>query len=120
MSSTETSIFSRESATFLISRNTDIDCISIHNFRPLILFDSLKVVLINMVAIFMMEAKWATLVLLKKKTFSNKGYDVIIYAYEVNSNILPGNSNHTVGMVMLPKFDNSRISKRKVIITSIL
>ena len=41
-------------------------------------FESLKVVLINMVAILMMSAKLATLGLLKIKIFRNKDYDAII------------------------------------------
>ena len=56
--------FQRKSATFVTSRNTDIDYIFIHNFW-LIFFESLKVVLLNMVAILMMSTKLATVGLLK-------------------------------------------------------
>ena len=45
-----------------------------HSFN---FFESLKVVLINMVAILMMPAKLATVGLLKIKIFWNKGYDVL-------------------------------------------
>ena len=56
--------------TFVISRNIHIDCNLIHNFLILlILFESLKVVLRNMVAILMMSAKLVTLGLLKVKVF---------------------------------------------------
>ena len=52
-------IFHRKFATFIISRNTDIDCILIHNFY------SFNFLPLNMVAILMMSAKSATLGLLK-------------------------------------------------------
>ena len=48
----------------------------------LTLFNSLKVVLINMVATLTMPAKLATLGLLKIKVYWIKGYDVIISAYD--------------------------------------
>ena len=67
----------KPAATFVISRNTAIDCILIHNFYFSNFFQSLKVVLIIIVAILMMSAKLATLGLLKIKLFQNKGYDVI-------------------------------------------
>ena len=61
--------FHRKSANFAISRNTDIDCI-LTQFQDLItFFDSLKIVLINMVTILMMSTKLATLGLLKIKVF---------------------------------------------------
>ena len=64
--------FHRKSANFAISRNTDIDCI-LTQFQDLItFFDSLKIVLINMVTILMMSTKLATLGLLKIKVFWNK------------------------------------------------
>ena len=73
-----------------------------------------------MVAILMMSAKLATLGPLKIKTFWNKGYDLIIYVYEVTNQILSRDSNCIVDVVMLPKFGNSSIYTREVIITSIL
>ena len=73
-----------------------------------------------MVAILMMSAKLATLGPLKIKVFWNKGYDVIIYVYEVTNQILSRDSNCIVDVVMLPKFGNSSIYTREVIITSIL
>ena len=68
----------------------------------------------------MMSSKLATLGLLKRKVFWNKGYDVITSVYDVTNKVLSRESNYTVDMVMWPKFGNSNISMRKVIITSIL
>ena len=58
-----------KSANFGISRNTDIDCILIHNTYFFYFFESLKIALINMVTIFMMSAEMATLDLHKIKVF---------------------------------------------------
>ena len=71
-----------------------------------------------MVTILMMSAKIATLGLLKVKVFKNKGYDVIIYVYDTTNKILSRDSNYIVDVVMWPKFGNSSIPTRKVIITS--
>ena len=73
-----------------------------------------------MVTILMILAKMATLGLLKIKVFWNKGYDVIIFVYDITIKILSRESNHIVYAVIWPKFGNSRISMRKVIIASIL
>ena len=100
--------FYRESANFVISRNTDKN------------FDSLDIFLINMVTILMMSAKIATLGLLKIKVFWNKGYDVIISVHDVTNKILSRDWNYNVNVVMWPKFGNTSISVREVIITSIL
>ena len=59
-SSADINIFKWKPAIFVISRNTGIGCL---------LFESLKVVLINMVAILMMSTKLATLGLLEIKVF---------------------------------------------------
>ena len=67
-----------------------------------------------------MSAKIATLGLLKIMLFWNKGYDIIILAHDVTSKILLGYLNYIVDMVMWPKFGNSSISMREVIIISIL
>ena len=58
--------FHRKSATLVISRNTNIDWILIHILIHF--FESLKVALINMIAILIMTAKLA-LGLLKVKIF---------------------------------------------------
>ena len=68
----------------------------------------------------MMSAKMATPDLLKIKIFWKKGYDVIIYVYDVTSKILLCDSNYIVDVVMWPKFGNPSISMREVIIISIL
>ena len=72
-----------------------------------------------MVTTLMMSAKMATPLLLKIKVFWNKGYDVIIYVYDVTNKILSRDSNYIVDVVIWPKFGNSSISMREVIITSI-
>ena len=73
-----------------------------------------------MVTILMMSAKMATLGLLKIKVFWSKDYDVIISAHDITSKILARDSNYIVDVVMWPKFVNSYISMREVIITRIL
>ena len=73
-----------------------------------------------MVIILMMSAKMATPGLLKTMVFWNKGYDVIIPAHDVTNKILSSHSNYIVNVVMWPKFGNTSISVREVIITSIL
>ena len=60
----------------------------------------------------------ATPGLLKIKVFWNKGYDVIIYVHDVTNKILSRDSNYIVDVVMWPKFGNSSIYMREVIITS--
>ena len=70
-----------------------------------------------MVTILMMSAKIAILGLLKIKVVWNKGYDVINYVYDVTNEILSHDSNYNVDVVMWPKFGNSAIPMRKVIIT---
>ena len=73
-----------------------------------------------MVAILMISAKMATPVVPKTKIVWKKGCDVIISAHDVASPILSRDSNYNVNVVMWPKFGNSSISVREVIITSIL
>ena len=73
-----------------------------------------------MVTILMMSAKMATPGLLKITVFWNKGYDVIISVHDVTNKILSRDSNYIVDVVMWPKFGNTSISMREVIITSIL
>ena len=53
---------------FATSRNTDIDCVLIRNFKFFFL-ESLKIVLINMVTILIMSPKLATLRLLEINQF---------------------------------------------------
>ena len=73
-----------------------------------------------MVRILMISAKLATPAILKIRIFQKKGYDVIIIDYDVTNKILSCDSNSIVDVAMLPKFGNSSISVREVIITSIL
>ena len=73
----------------------------------------------NMVTI-LMSANMATLGLLKIKVFWNKAYDVIIFVHDVTNKMLSHDSNYIVDVVTRPKFVNSGISIREVIITPIL
>ena len=82
-------------------------------------FESLRVALINMVAILMMSVKLATPGVLKVKVFLKKGHDVIISGYDATNKILPRDSNCIVDVVLSPKFANSSISMSEVIINSI-
>ena len=76
--------------------------------------------IINMVTILIMSAKMATPGFLEIKPFWKKAYDVIIYVDDViKKNLLP-DLYYNVNVVMWPKFGNSTISVREVIITSIL
>ena len=83
-------------------------------------FRVLKIILINMVKILMMWAKIATQGILKINLFWNIGYDVITFVYDVTDETLSRGSNYIVDVVIRPKFDNSSIPLRKIIITSIL
>ena len=65
----------------------------------------------------MMSAKMATPGLLKTTAFWNKSYDVIIPTHDISNKILSLESDYIVDMVMWPKFGNSSISVREVIIT---
>ena len=83
-------------------------------------FESLRIILINMVTISMMSAKMVALRLLEIKVFWKKGYDVINFVYDVTIIILSRDSNYIVNVFMWPKFGKSIISMKEVIITSIL
>ena len=67
-----------------------------------------------------MSAKLAILGLLEIKVFWNKGYDAIISILDAINKILSRDSNYVLDVVIWPKFGNSSISMREVIITSIL
>ena len=70
--------------------------------------------------IWMMSSKFATLGVLKNKTFWNKGHDVIFSVRYVANKILSHKSSSIVDVTMWPKLDTSSISIRKVMTTSIL
>ena len=82
--------------------------------------ESLKIVLIKKGIILIMSGKMATPGLVKITAFWNKGYDVIMSVHDVTNKNLSRDSNYNVDVVMWPKFGNSNISMREVIITSIL
>ena len=67
-----------------------------------------------------MSSKMATPGLLKMKIFWKKGYDVTAYVHDVTNTILSSDSNNIVDAVIWPKFRNSSISTREIIIISIL
>ena len=69
-----------------------------------------------MVTVLIISAKMATPAFLKIKVFWKNGCDVIISVHDVNNKILSRDSNYNVNMVMWPKFGNSSISLREVII----
>ena len=53
-----------------------------------------------MIAILMITAKLANLGLLKVKLFRNKGYDVIIFVYDVTIKISSRDLNYIADVVM--------------------
>ena len=65
----------------------------------------------------MMPAKVSTLGLLKKRYFE---INVIISVHGVANKILSRDSNYIVVVVISPKFGNSSIPLREVIVTSFL
>ena len=73
-----------------------------------------------MVTILMMSAKMAIPGFHKIKVFWKKDYDVIISVNGAANKILSCDSNHTVDVIIWPKFGNSRLSMREVITTSSL
>ena len=68
----------------------------------------------------MISAKMAIPGLLKIMVFWNEGYDVIILVDDVTNKILSRDSNYIVDVFIWPNIDNSSISTREVITTSIL
>ena len=73
-----------------------------------------------MAAILMASAKLATLILFKVKEFWNKGYDGVIFVHDVTNKVSSRESNYIADVVTQPKFVNSSISMREVIITLML
>ena len=73
-----------------------------------------------MVTILMISAKMTTPDLRKTKVFWKGDYDAIISVNDVTNKILSLESNYIVDVVTWPKFDNSSIFMREVIITSSL
>ena len=71
-----------------------------------------------MVESLIMSAKLASLSLLKRKIFWNKGYDVKISANNITNKILSRDSIYIVDVVLWAIFGNCNTSMREVIITS--
>ena len=65
-----------------------------------------------------MSARMATLDLPKIKLFWNKSYDVMVFVYDVSNNIL--SRDLILQMLLCDMFGNSSISRKTVVITSIL
>ena len=105
-----TTFFHRKSKTFVASRNTDIECILMHNNS----FNFFWVV----VLILMMSAKLVTLHLLKIKVSWNNGYAVTISVCHVTNKVLSPDSNYIVDVVMWLTFGSFSVSMREAIITS--
>ena len=64
-----------------------------------------------------MAIKLATLALLKTKMFWNRGHDVIIFVHGITNKTSSQDSIYIADVLMWPKFGNSCISMREVIIT---
>ena len=84
---------------------------------PLTYFEFLKIALIKMVQLLMMSAKMATLGFLKIKVFWKNGYEVIMFVHDATNKISSRDSNCIVDVVIWPKFGNSSIYIREVIMT---
>ena len=54
----------------------------------------------------------------KIKVFWKKGFDIIIVVNYLTSQIFSGGSNYIIDVVTWPKFGNSSLSMKEVIITS--
>ena len=80
---------------------------------------STRVLLINLVAILMMSAKLVTLGLFKVKILWNEGYVVKVFVHCATNKILSCDSIYNVDVVFWPKFGNSSISMKELIITLI-
>ena len=68
----------------------------------------------------MISAKLPNLGLLKINTFWDKDYDIIIYVHDVIDKIKLCEWTYVIDFDMWPKFGNSSISIKKVIVTLIL
>ena len=76
--------------------------------------------MIKMVTFLMMSPKMATLDFLKINVSSNKVYDVINLNHGVTRKILSHDSNYVLDLNIWPKFGNSSISVKEVMVTSFL
>ena len=72
-----------------------------------------------MIPILLMPAKFDIPGFLEIKEFWNERYNDIIFIYDATNKILSCESNYVLDVVIWPKFVNSSISIREVIITSI-
>ena len=80
--------FHQKSGNFVISTNTDKDCILAQNLSLFLnSLESWKIFLINLVIILMMSAKMVTPGLFKITVFWNNDYGVIIHVDDVTNKI---------------------------------
>ena len=99
-------------AIFLISGNTDKNCILVHNLRLFWLLFSFQ---INMIANVMISIKLVTPGLIKITVFWNKVYDAIIHFYDVINKVPSRDSNYIDIMVIWTMLGNSSIWLEKQI-----
>ena len=114
-------LFHQQLEFFIIPGNKDLSFYFwnfFYNFWNFI--ESLNVILINMIPILVMPAKFDIPGFLEIKEFWNERYNDIIFIYDATNKILSCESNYVLDAVIWPKFVNSSISMREVIITSII
>ena len=68
----------------------------------------------------MISVKLATLGLLKIKVFWKEGCDVVASVHDVTKKVLSRDLKYIANVFMWPKFSNSSIPMKEVMITSIL
>ena len=112
--SADISIFHRKWANFVISRNTEIDCILINSFY--FFFGLFKDFFIKKGCNFDDVSKIGPLCLCKIKLFRNKSYDVETSDHGATNKILSRGSNYIIDVTIWPKIGKYNILKRKVII----
>ena len=66
-------------------------------------FDLLEIILIKLITIVLISAKFNTLGLSKRKAFQNKSYGIIIFVCDVTNNILSCEINYIADMDMWQK-----------------
>ena len=106
-----TSSFFTRLPSFVISRNTNIDCVLILNFYLLLAFKcSFNKNGFN----FNDDSKICFSRASEVKGIFNKAYDVVSFAYSVPNKKLLCDSNYIVDVAMWPKFGNSSILWEKL------
>ena len=112
--------FHRKSTNVAVSRDADLYCILIHVSNSFKFSQVFKDCFNKYGYNFDDVNKNGYVGLLNITLIWSRGYDVIIYVHGVTNKILSRYSNYILDAVVWPKFGNSSISTREVIITSIL